>query len=151
MEPDQRMVRLSVSDNGQRIEPELLDKIFDPFFTTRQSGLGTGLGLPFIKGIVQSFGGKIEVSSQLGLGTRFEVLLPSVKVRRTVSRFSGEQLARRLKKINPDLPVIIITGNKEWLSRNRLQELGIRSVIAKPFYHHGFCPGHPRSPGLLSA
>ena len=75
-----------------------MDKILDSFFTTRQSGLGTGLSLPIIKGIVQSFGGKIKVSSQPGLGTRFEVLLPSVNVGHIVSRFFGEHPPHRQRE-----------------------------------------------------
>ncbi len=73
-------VNLSVSDTGTGIDPDILDKIFDPYFTTKQVGAGTGLGLSVVHGIIQSHGGGIFVTSQPGIGTRFDVFLPIVAV-----------------------------------------------------------------------
>ena len=72
-----RYVCLSVTDTGQGIAPEHLDKIYDPFFTTKELGKGTGLGLSTVLGIVQSHGGFIQVHSQPGRGTQFKVYLPA--------------------------------------------------------------------------
>ncbi|HUP03737.1 MAG TPA: ATP-binding protein [Bryobacteraceae bacterium] len=69
-------VLLVVSDNGEGIPPENLNKIFDPFFTTKPEGKGVGLGLAVSYGIVQAHGGDIEVKSILGEGTTFTVSLP---------------------------------------------------------------------------
>ncbi|MEM1024670.1 MAG: ATP-binding protein [Myxococcota bacterium] len=69
-------VRLEVTDSGPGIPPELLGRVFDSFFTTKPVGIGTGLGLSIAHSIVTDFGGRIEVSSSLGEGTRFEVFLP---------------------------------------------------------------------------
>ena len=69
-------VRLSVSDNGVGIAPELLPRIFDPFFTTKEFGKGCGLGLSITHGIIQQHQGWIEVTSQPGIGTRVDLLLP---------------------------------------------------------------------------
>jgi CheY-like chemotaxis protein len=69
-------VRIMVADNGTGIAPEILDKIFDPFFTTKEHGKGTGLGLSTVLGIVRSHSGFVQVHSELGQGTRFEVYLP---------------------------------------------------------------------------
>ena len=65
-----------VEDEGTGISPENLPHIFDPFFTTKDVGAGTGLGLSVSYGIVQDHGGTIDVRSEVGKGTRFEVRLP---------------------------------------------------------------------------
>lgn len=69
-------VVIRVEDTGSGIAPHLLDKIFDPFFTTKQAGKGTGLGLSTSQTIVRSHGGHIRASSEIGLGSRFDVYLP---------------------------------------------------------------------------
>jgi len=67
---------LIVSDTGDGIPEENLEKIFDPFFTTKRNGEGTGLGLAVCRKIIEQHGGKISVSSRLGEGTEFHVSLP---------------------------------------------------------------------------
>jgi PAS domain S-box-containing protein len=69
-------VELEVVDNGNGILPAIRDRIFDPFFTTKPPGQGTGLGLSISHGIVQDHGGRIDVESKPGRGTRFCVALP---------------------------------------------------------------------------
>jgi two-component system, NtrC family, sensor kinase len=69
-------VRLLVADDGAGISPENLDKVFTPFFTTKPPGRGTGLGLAVCHGVVTAHGGKIELTSEVGRGTRVSVLLP---------------------------------------------------------------------------
>lgn len=73
-EDDKRNAIIEVSDTGPGITPELISKIFDPLFTTRQ--VGTGLGLPSCKNIVERHGGKISVRSVVGTGTTFTIVLP---------------------------------------------------------------------------
>jgi signal transduction histidine kinase len=65
------------SDTGHGIPREHLTKIFDPFFSTKGNGDGTGLGLSISYRIVQNHGGRIEVESEVGRGSRFRVRLPS--------------------------------------------------------------------------
>ncbi len=79
-------VWVEISDTGSGISAENMKKIFDPFFTTKGVGKGTGLGLSLSYGIVNKHGGHIEVSSEIGKGTTFRILLP-------VSQ-SGEEQAK---------------------------------------------------------
>lgn len=68
------MVKLSVADNGPGISEDTKKRIFDPFFSTKSGG--TGLGLPIVARIVDSLGGRVEVDSAPGTGTRISIYLP---------------------------------------------------------------------------
>ncbi len=72
-------VRLTVADSGHGMTPEFKERIFDPFFTTKRIGEGTGLGLSVVHGIVINHEGTIQVDSQPGKGTRFNVFFPIIK------------------------------------------------------------------------
>lgn len=69
-------VEIQVTDTGDGIPEEHLDKLFTPFFTTKEMGKGTGLGLAITYGIVKMHSGDIEVESKKGKGTTFRILLP---------------------------------------------------------------------------
>ena len=73
---DGEWAHIRVSDNGPGIPSEVQAHLFEPFFTTKPEGKGTGLGLAICHGIVQSHGGTIEVESEPGTETTFEVKLP---------------------------------------------------------------------------
>lgn len=73
-EGDQAVVE--IQDTGRGIPPEIRGRIFDPFFTTKKVGEGTGLGLSISYGIIEKHGGRIEVASEPGSGTRFTLYLP---------------------------------------------------------------------------
>lgn len=73
---DGKHLWVEVEDSGKGIQPEHLGRIFEPFFTTKPVGKGTGLGLSLSYGIVQKHGGRIEVSSEVGKGAIFKVVLP---------------------------------------------------------------------------
>jgi len=70
---------LWVSDSGQGMDQETLNRIFDPFYTTKEPGAGTGMGLSVVHGIVQAHNGAVAVESQPGQGTTFQVYLPVMK------------------------------------------------------------------------
>jgi PAS domain S-box-containing protein len=67
-------VLLSIADTGTGIAPDARRRIFEPFFTTKESG--TGLGLSIVSGIISSYGGTIDVDSEVGRGTTFTIRLP---------------------------------------------------------------------------
>ena len=69
-------IQIMVSDTGCGIPQENLSRLFDPFFTTKEVGKGTGLGLSVSLGIVEKHGGTIRVTSTVGRGSTFEILLP---------------------------------------------------------------------------
>ncbi len=69
-------VQIQLKDSGCGMPPDILSRVFDPFFTTKEPGKGTGLGLATVHGTVSKAGGFVEVQSEVGVGSRFEVYLP---------------------------------------------------------------------------
>jgi signal transduction histidine kinase len=69
-------IQITVADDGQGIPERDLPRIFEPFFTSKEAGTGNGLGLMVANGIVKDHGGSVEVKSEPGHGTEFQILLP---------------------------------------------------------------------------
>ncbi|MBF0111749.1 MAG: GHKL domain-containing protein [Desulfamplus sp.] len=76
---EDKMVKITVEDNGSGISQEHVARIFDPFFTTKPVGKGTGLGLYICYGIINKLGGNITVRSALNQGTLFTISIPAIE------------------------------------------------------------------------
>ncbi len=73
-------IKLSVTDTGTGIPPEIMAHMFEPFFTTKAPGKGTGLGLAQVHGIVKQHQGEIEITTEVGKGSTFTIYLPAIPV-----------------------------------------------------------------------
>ena len=195
-----KFIELTVSDTGEGIRPEQIERIFDPFFTTKNTGEGTGMGLAVVHGIVKSHGGTITLTSKPGSGSTFKVFIPTIEnepaakaptandlpsgkerilfvddeafqadlgrqmlerlgyqvttrtssvealevfrsssqkfdlviTDMTMPNMTGDELARELLTIRPDVPVIVCTGYSERISDEKIKAIGIRRLAMKP-------------------
>ncbi|MCX6902246.1 MAG: response regulator, partial [Verrucomicrobia bacterium] len=114
---------LQVSDTGTGIPPEHLGKIFDPFFTTKAEGRGTGLGLAVVYTVATNHGGFVQVRSQVGKGTTFEVYLPASPA--------------ALVHDEPALPCSLLDGHGELILVVDDEE-SIRQITEKTLARHGY-------------
>ncbi len=122
-------VRLTVSDSGCGMSPELLSQIFEPFFTTKAEGEGTGLGLATVYGIVTQNRGVIDVTSTPGQGTSFVVLLPRHASGGAVTDPAWEEKPKRhgserILLVEDDAAVL-------QLAKRALEELGYAVLTAR--------------------
>ncbi len=115
-------VRLSVSDTGEGMEPDVQAQIFDPFFTTKGPGRGTGLGLATIYGIVSQSGGEIHVNSAPGQGSTFDILLP------VASETAAPSRAEERSHTNGGSETILVVED----------ETAIRSLVARILGQEGY-------------
>jgi signal transduction histidine kinase len=81
--PEGDYIRISVTDSGQGIPPDLIERVFEPFFTTKAEGKGTGLGLSMVYGFIKQSQGQITITSEPGQGTTVSLLLPAKHARAT--------------------------------------------------------------------
>ena len=116
-------MKLTVSDTGTGIEPDIIESIFEPYFTTKGPGEGTGMGLAVVTGIVKAHKGDILVMSKPQRGTTFTVFLPLLeKAGCTPEAMSREVLPRGTEHIffiDDELPIVR-------LNKMTLEKLGYR-------------------------
>jgi two-component system cell cycle sensor histidine kinase/response regulator CckA len=122
-----KYVQLSVRDTGSGMDNTTKEKIFDPFFTTKQRGRGTGLGLAASYGIIKNHGGIINVQSEMGRGTTFNIYLPTSEKIVLIEEQSGEdaKAGSGLVLLVDDEDMIIRVG------RQMLEALGYQVIEAR--------------------
>ena len=104
-------LKLTVSDNGHGMAPEVKERIFDPYFTTKEKGEGTGLGLAMVHGIVKSHGGTITVYSEPEMGSAFHVYLPVMETETDQDTGSEETVptgSERILFVDDEQPIVDI-------------------------------------------
>jgi CheY-like chemotaxis protein len=122
-------VKINVTDSGTGMSPGIRDKIFEPFFTTKELNKGTGLGLSTVMAIVKSHEGIIQVYSELGKGTTFNIYLPAMGVSSEAPKDQSERV---------DLPrgkgetILVVDDEASVLSitSETLQTFGYRVLTA---------------------
>ena len=115
--PDMRAghyLKLTISDTGHGMKPEVLKRIFEPYYTTKAKGTGTGLGLAVVHGIVKGFSGTITVRSEPNEGTTFEIFIPRVKnaTKSTTRPREDLQTGNEQILLVDDEPAIVDIGKK---------------------------------------
>ena len=115
-------VKLSISDTGQGMDNNIMDRIFDPYFTTKSQDKGTGMGLAVVHGIIKGHGGTIHVESAPGKGSRFDIFFPIME-KQTVSE------TEELKALPTGGECILLVDDEDSLidlGQNMLKKLGYR-------------------------
>jgi PAS domain S-box-containing protein len=111
-------VRLTISDTGCGMEPEVLERIFDPFFTTKPTGEGTGLGLSVVHGIVKGHDGNIRAYSEPGKGSSFNLFIPKIELDSTTAVKHTENVRGGKESILVvDDEALLVEMNKQRLER----------------------------------
>jgi PAS domain S-box-containing protein len=124
-----RFVCLTVSDAGRGMDEVTLGRIFEPFFTTKAAGQGTGLGLATVYGIIKQHRGWIEVQSQVGRGTTFDIYLPASAKTVAVPASNGSRVGVRggteTILLVEDEPAVLT------MAKSILQRLGYQVLAAR--------------------
>jgi PAS domain S-box-containing protein len=116
-------VALKISDTGEGMSPEVMDRVFEPFFTTKSFGEGTGLGLSQVFGFAKQIGGAVTVNSQPGKGATFTIYLPASRAAPAVAKLNGRHPLGRVLIVEDDTFVAE-------LAAGMMAELGFETTVA---------------------
>jgi PAS domain S-box-containing protein len=120
-----KYIRITVSDTGPGIAPDIIDLIFNPYFTTKELGEGTGMGLALTHSIAESYGGKVTVESRLGKGAVFSIYLPVISA-------EGDQQST-LEEVLPigDENILFVDDEKHIteIGRQIMEKLGYKVTV----------------------
>jgi two-component system cell cycle sensor histidine kinase/response regulator CckA len=122
-------VKLTVTDTGCGMDANTLMHLFEPFFTTKEEGKGTGLGLSTVFGIVTSYGGGIDVWSQLGHGTTFDLYFPRADPQATAAQ--ARELQERIRRGSETILLVEDDTAVRDLVRNELTKTGYQVLEAR--------------------
>ncbi len=117
-------IRLTISDNGCGMAPEVLERIYDPFFTTKAPGEGSGLGLSIVHGIIKSHDGIIKVDSKPGQGTSFSIFIPKV----AYGKVHEEKDVTSIRGGNESILLVDDEDLLVEMNKERLERLGYTAV-----------------------
>jgi two-component system, cell cycle sensor histidine kinase and response regulator CckA len=122
-----RYVRAQIKDNGTGMEQKTMARIFEPFFTTKEMGRGSGLGLASAYGIVKGHGGYIDVESEQGCGSVFNIYLPvpEAPIRKNSANSEAIEKGNETVLLVDDEAVILDVGSQ------LLEKLGYTVIKAK--------------------
>jgi PAS domain S-box-containing protein len=124
-----RYVNIAVTDSGTGMPPGVVDKIFEPFFTTKELNKGTGLGLSTVMAIVKSHDGVINVYSEPGKGTTFNIYLPAMEISSEARKEQSEKASlprgngETILLVDDEASILVITSQT-------LQAFGYRVLTA---------------------
>lgn len=105
---DRNQVIVDIQDTGCGIPQAQIDKVFEPFFTSKPVGVGTGLGLSICHGIIASFGGDIQIASEVGKGTKVRIILPGTALPAKIEEIAAFVDAKSSERKN----ILVIDDDK---------------------------------------
>jgi len=126
LDPARQYIRVSISDQGEGIPAEIIDKVFDPYFSTKPQG--SGLGLSIVHSIISKHEGHIQVDSSPGQGTSFGIFLPASAKKRQELKVQAEKLAN-----NRLQGKVLVMDDEEPVCQTiclMLEEFGLESLAA---------------------